>query len=94
MVQKATDSQLESFLTNYPFWTLVEGKLHREFLFEDFTQAFAFMTRVALVAEQKNHHPEWSNVYNRVEVNLVTHEVNGVTELDIRLARLMDRFAA
>ncbi len=93
MIQKVTDSQIESFLSTYPSWTLREGKLCRKFQFGDFTEAFAFMARAALVAERENHHPEWSNVYNRVEVKLVTHEVGGLTERDFTLARAMDEFA-
>lgn len=68
-------------------WSLREGKLHREFRFSDFVTAFGFMTRVALVAESLDHHPEWSNVYNRVTVDLSTHDAGGITDLDFRLAR-------
>jgi len=93
MVQKATDSQIESFLSNYPFWVLSEGKLYRKFKFVDFSEAFAFMTRVALVAERESHHPEWCNTYNWVEVNLITHQVGGITEKDIQLALTMERLA-
>jgi len=75
-------------------WRLVDDKLHREFRFADFTEAFAFMTRAALVAERMNHHPEWFNVYATVRVDLTTHDAGGVTELDLELARHLDRFAA
>ena len=74
-------------------WTLHEGKLHRKFRFGDFSEAFGFMTRSALVAESLNHHPEWFNVYDRVEVLLTTHDAGGVTELDFELARRMDEIA-
>ena len=67
--------------------------IKRTFVFKDFGEAFAFMTRIALVAEQMNHHPEWSNVWNRVEVTLSTHDAGGVTELDLKLAEAMDRIA-
>jgi len=94
VIQKLTDSQVESFLGAHPTWSLREGKLYRRFRFDDFPQAFAFMARVALVAERENHHPEWCNVYNQVEVNLVTHEAGGLTERDFSLARAIDGFAA
>ena len=67
-------------------WSYENGKLHREFCFEDFNRAFSFMTAVALVAERMDHHPEWFNVYNRVVVDLATHDAGGVTELDFELA--------
>jgi 4a-hydroxytetrahydrobiopterin dehydratase len=63
-------------------------------MFDDFNAAFAWMTRVALAAEQMNHHPEWFNVYNRVEVTLSTHDANGLTRRDVELAQRMDRFAS
>lgn len=68
-------------------------KLHREFRFKDFTHAFGFMSMVALVAEKTNHHPEWFNVYNKVVVDLTTHEVKGVSERDFQLAQSMDKLA-
>ena len=72
-------------------WSVENGKLHRSFLFSDFTEAFAFMTRAALHAEKMDHHPEWSNVYNRVEVDLTTHDAGGITELDFALAKVMNK---
>ena len=74
-------------------WTLRDGKIHREFRFDDFVGAFGFMSRAALVAEKMDHHPEWSNVWNRVSVSLTTHDAGGVTELDLALARRMDELA-
>jgi len=76
-------------------WTAVEGRdaIGRTFRFADFNAAFGWMTRVALAAEKLDHHPEWSNVYGRVEVILATHDAGGVTELDVTLARLMDGYA-
>jgi 4a-hydroxytetrahydrobiopterin dehydratase len=79
-----------------PGWDLVAGRdaIGRTYRFKDFDQAFAFMTRVALAASRLDHHPEWSNVYNRVEVVLATHSAGGVTERDLALARIMDEAAA
>lgn len=68
-------------------WCLQNGKLHREFKFPDFVSAFAFMTRVALLAERANHHPEWSNVYNTVVIDLTTHDAGGISPKDFDLAR-------
>ena len=78
-----------------PEWREVEGRdaIIRNFKFKDFSAAFGFMTRTALMAEKLDHHPEWSNVYNRVEVTLATHDAGGVTALDIALARHMDKAA-
>jgi 4a-hydroxytetrahydrobiopterin dehydratase len=70
------------------------GMLKREFVFDDFAQAFGFMTQVALASEQRNHHPEWSNVYNRVVIALTTHDAGGLTSKDIDLARVADRVYA
>nr|WP_256381761.1 4a-hydroxytetrahydrobiopterin dehydratase [Collimonas sp. OK307] len=76
-------------------WTAVDGRdaIQKTFKFADFNAAFGFMTQVALLAEKMDHHPEWSNVYNRVVVVLTTHDKNGVTDLDVRLAQFMDRHA-
>lgn len=71
-------------------WALVDGKLHKVFVFQDFVEAFGFMARVALLAERLNHHPEWSNVYRRVVIDLTTHEAGGVTGLDFALARRIE----
>jgi 4a-hydroxytetrahydrobiopterin dehydratase len=76
-----------------PAWTLKEGKLHRELRFADFSEAFGFMARVALAAEQLNHHPEWSNVWNRVVINLTTHDCGSLSNLDLALAQRIDAIA-
>lgn len=83
-------------IQSLPTWTEVDGRdaIQKTFKFADFNAAFGFMTQVALLAEKMNHHPEWSNVYNRVAVVLTTHDANGVTDLDVRLAQFMDSHAA
>lgn len=83
-------------LAELPAWTEVDGReaIKRTFTFANFNQAFGFMTRAALVAERMDHHPEWFNVYNRVDVTLSTHDVGGLSPLDVRMAKAMDTFAA
>jgi 4a-hydroxytetrahydrobiopterin dehydratase len=82
-------------LSKLPKWTYDEGAggIRRSFKFGDFAEAFAFMTRAAIIAEKADHHPEWSNVYNRVEILLTTHDVNGLSQRDIDLATAIDEFA-
>ena len=83
-------------LKDLPGWAAAEGgrdAIRRAFRFKDFNAAFGFMSRVAMMAEKLDHHPEWFNVYNRVEVTLATHDADGVTELDVRLAKFMDEVA-
>jgi 4a-hydroxytetrahydrobiopterin dehydratase len=79
-----------------PQWQTVAGRdaIRRGFVFKDFNEAFGFMARVALLAEQMNHHPEWTNVWNKVEVTLSTHDAGGLTERDLQLAEAMDRIVA
>jgi 4a-hydroxytetrahydrobiopterin dehydratase len=95
MAQKLDAAARQELAVRLPQWTMVDGRdaLRRTFKFKDFNEAFGFMTRAALVAEQKNHHPEWFNVWNRVEVTLSTHDAGGLTRLDIELAEAMDRIA-
>lgn len=83
-------------LASIPAWNAVEGRdaIARQFHFKDFNAAFGFMARVALIAEKADHHPEWFNVYNRVDVTLSTHDAGGLTEKDIALAHAMDAIAA
>tara|TARA_R110000823_G_scaffold27609_2_gene80293 strand:- start:4098 stop:4385 length:288 start_codon:yes stop_codon:yes gene_type:complete len=82
--------QIEQELTQLEGWKLEDGKLHRACKFDDFVAAFGFMTRVALHAESMNHHPEWSNVYNQVSIALSTHDANGITQKDFKLARAIN----
>jgi 4a-hydroxytetrahydrobiopterin dehydratase len=89
-VEKLTSSQIETQLKNLSGWELKGEKLYREFKFKNFVRAFGFMTQAAILAEQMDHHPEWSNVYNRVIVNLTTHEVGGISERDFDLAHKMN----
>ncbi len=91
--KKLSDAEIQQRLGARPAWKLDGDKLYREFQFDDFVAAFGFMARVALVAERRNHHPEWFNVYNRVQVHLATHDAGGITELDFQLAEDMDRLA-
>ena len=91
---KLDQSSIKEHLASLPAWQLRSdrgGMIHREFKFAGFAEAFAFMTHVALIAEKRNHHPEWSNVYNRVSISLTTHDVNGLSMNDIDLAHLIDR---
>ncbi len=90
---KVPDSEIESALRSLPGWGLAGGKLHREYQFADFAAAFAFMSAAALRAEAMNHHPDWSNVYNRVTVDLVTHDAGGVTSKDLKLAAKFEEIA-
>jgi 4a-hydroxytetrahydrobiopterin dehydratase len=91
---KLAELQIENALRALPGWTLQDGKLHRDLRFKDFSAAFAFMTRVALEAEKRDHHPEWSNVWNRVSIDLVTHESNGISERDVALALRISELAS
>jgi 4a-hydroxytetrahydrobiopterin dehydratase len=87
---KATESEIQKVIAELESWTIEDGKLHREYRFRDFVQAFGFMSQVALLAERAAHHPEWFNVYNRVVVDLTTHEAQGITQKDFDLAREME----
>lgn len=93
MPEKLTHEEISVGLEDLPGWSLVEEKLRREFKFADFTQAFCFMTGAAIAAEKMNHHPEWFNVYNKVVVELTTHDASGITELDFKLAGTMNKLA-
>ena len=91
---KLDDSAIDEGMQTLSRWSREGDKIYAEFRFADFNGAFAFMTRTALVAEQLDHHPEWSNVYNQVRVHLTTHDAGGITQLDLDLAARMNEFAA
>ena len=95
-MRNSTRIGAQEALRGLPGWAAANGRdaIAKTFLFADFNAAFGFMARVALMAEKMDHHPEWSNVYNRVEVTLSTHDAGGVTPLDVSLARFMDEAAA
>lgn len=92
-VKKLTDTELNANLTELSGWTVEDGKLHKQFQFNSFVEAFGFMASVALVAESMNHHPEWFNVYNRVTIDLMTHDADGISGLDFELAKKVDELA-
>ena len=96
MPEKLTGNARQAALAKLSGWSEVEGRdaISRKLTFKDFSEAFGFMARAAMMAEKLDHHPEWFNVYNKVEVTLATHEAGGVTERDVQLAQEMNRLAA
>ncbi len=95
MIEKLAGPQRAALLAALPHWQAVAGRdaIRREFRCKDFNEAFGFMGRVALMAERMDHHPDWRNVYNRVEIELSTHDAGGLTERDVKLARFIDSVA-
>jgi 4a-hydroxytetrahydrobiopterin dehydratase len=95
MAEKLTGEARKSALAKLSGWSESAGRdaVTKKFVFENFNEAFGFMTRAALVAEKLDHHPEWFNVYKTVEVTLSTHDAGGLTELDVKLAQAMDKLA-
>lgn len=93
MIEKLADQEIAERLGSIDGWQLVAGKLHREFKFANFVEAFGFMTRAAIEAEKMDHHPEWFNVYSKVVVDLTTHEAGGISERDFALAARMSELA-
>ncbi len=90
MIPKLVDAEIELALAALPGWNRDGEAIRRHYKFADFAHAFAFMARVALLAEKADHHPEWSNVYNRVDIRLTTHDAGGLTQRDIDLAHAID----
>ena len=89
--QRLNGSQRSDLASTHPNWSVDNEKLRRDFQFRDFVEAFGFMSKVALLAEARNHHPNWSNVYNRVTIELTTHDLGGLSTLDTELAIAIDR---
>ncbi len=88
---KLNDEEIEARLDHLDGWTVLDGKLQRDFTFDDFVDAFGFMTKVAIAAESAGHHPEWFNVYNRVSIHLRTHDVGGISDYDFGLAERINK---
>lgn len=93
MLTKLSDDELEQALSSLKGWELINGKLHRSFTFESFSEAFGFISRIALQAEKMDHHPELFNVYDKVTIDLTTHDADGVSKLDVELAKKIDGFS-
>ena len=92
-MMKLSSEQISEQLKSLPGWSVKDEKLHRDFEFESFNQAFGFMTRASMEIEKMNHHPEWFNVYNKLSVDLMTHDAGGITENDIQLAKILNSLA-
>lgn len=92
-MKKLTDVEIAEHMKSLPGWTLGEDRISRSYRFRDFVEAFGWMSSIALVAEQMNHHPEWKNVWATVEVELSTHDAGGLTELDMKMAAKMDELS-
>jgi 4a-hydroxytetrahydrobiopterin dehydratase len=92
-LEPLSEQEISAALAGLAGWTLSNGKLRREYRFPDFIHAFGFMATAAIAIEKMNHHPEWSNVYNRVTVELVTHDAGGITKNDLELARILEAIA-
>lgn len=92
-MKRLTDAEIAASLVPLPGWTERQAKLHREYKFPDFAHAFGFMATAAPLIEKMNHHPEWANVYNRVTVDLATHDAGGITQKDLDLAALLEGIA-
>ncbi len=90
---RLSEDELKTALSELDGWSIKDGKLHRQYQFGSFVEAFGFMSSVALVAESMGHHPEWFNVYNRVTIDLTTHDSGGITQLDVDLARKANELA-
>ena len=93
MIARLDDTERTNLLTELSDWQMVDGRdaIQKSFKFKNFNEAFGFMSRVAMMAEKMDHHPEWFNVYNRVDITLTTHDVDGLSERDTRLARFIER---
>jgi 4a-hydroxytetrahydrobiopterin dehydratase len=92
MSKKLSQEEIASEIKNFKFWSINENKLYRKIKFKDFVSAFSFMTHIAIHAEKLNHHPEWKNVYNQLEIWLTTHDANGISKKDFELAKIIDEY--
>ena len=90
---RLSQEDIEEELKGLEGWSVVNEKLHKEFLFDNFNQAFGFMTRAAMEIEKMNHHPEWFNVYNKITIELTTHDAGGITKNDVNLAKILNSLA-
>ena len=90
---RLSQTDIDGELKNLPGWSVVNEKLHKEFQFDSFNQAFGFMTRAAMEIEKMNHHPEWFNVYNKITIELTTHDAGGITKNDVNLAKILNSLA-
>jgi len=89
-LEKLSSDKIENELESLDGWSVVNGKLHKDFQFDDFNQAFGFMARASMHIEKMNHHPEWFNVYNKLSVDLMTHDAGGITQNDVNLAKILN----
>ena len=87
---RLSDEEVKKELLSLNGWSIKDGKLHKDFDFPSFSEAFAFMTRAAMEIEKMNHHPEWLNIYNKLSVKLVTHDAGGITQNDVKLAEILN----
>lgn len=92
-IKKLNEAEIETKIKSLDAWKYNQGKLQKSFQFADFIQAFSFMTACSIVAEKMNHHPEWFNVYNKVKIDLNTHDIGGISQLDFDLAEQMDELS-
>jgi 4a-hydroxytetrahydrobiopterin dehydratase len=90
---RLSDAEIEEALRALPSWSVQDGKLHREYRFADFVEAWGFLSRAALIVQGMDHHPEWFNVYGTVRVDLTTHDAGGISSRDVELARAMEQLA-
>lgn len=89
-MMRLSQLEIDEEMKNLPEWSIINQKLHKEFEFESFNQAFGFMTRASKEIEKMNHHPEWFNIYNKITIELMSHDVMGITKNDINLAKILD----
>ena len=89
-LERLSEEQIKKEISSLQGWNVINGKLHRDFVFKDYVDAFGFMCRASIHIEKMNHHPEWFNVYNKISIDLTTHDAGGITQNDISLARIFN----